>query len=240
MPSLIAILVPSDALSPPPPNAKKRSLPAPEIVERTDDWTYDYLNIGDTPWYCFWNATVNEFWVFLDQDMDNGSNTSTATATITSGSSLITEYSSSTATSPTSPMHATSATSMDPAITTPPPSAPPSAPQSAPPSTPTDNGYWSAPKLKRQATNAGSSDFPKLAKMVEKRKPHNNIQPYCQQMQVLNNWQIVAIPDVPTICIEESEYNPAASTGGNKIRRGPDTVQQLGSNCICEWFSDGR
>lgn len=73
--------------------------------------------------------------------------------------------------------------------------------------------------------------------MVEKRKPDQNVQPYCQQMQVLNNWQIMPIPTVPTICIEEDEFGAAATANsGNKIKRG-DTVQQLGSNCVCEWFS---
>lgn len=75
--------------------------------------------------------------------------------------------------------------------------------------------------------------------MVEKRKPDSNIPPYCQQMQVLNNWQIMPIPNVPTIAIEESEYNPTGTPGANKmaIRKRSDTVQELSSNCICEWFS---
>ena len=161
-----------------------------------------------------------------DADGDQYSSSSTAT-TMTSGSSVATSpSSSSTGTTASLPMGATAATTSAPAMTTPYPSEP------------TDDGYWNGSKLKRQATNAGSTNFPKLVKMVEKRKPDNNVSPYCQQMQVLNNWQIVPIPNIPTICVSESEYAPAAATGGGKkaVRRG-DTIQQLGSNCVCEWFS---
>lgn len=76
--------------------------------------------------------------------------------------------------------------------------------------------------------------------MVEKRKPDDNVQPYCQQMQVLNNWQIMPIPDVPTICIEELDFGPIPTGNSRMGKRGTDigtTVQQLGSNCICEYSS---
>ncbi|KIX03087.1 uncharacterized protein Z518_06637 [Rhinocladiella mackenziei CBS 650.93] len=217
----------SDELTPSGP--KKRSVPASHLEQRGDDiWTADYLSVGDQPWYCFWNSTISEFWVFLDQDTtdDDDSSASGSAATITSGDPTATSaavYGS----SPSSPMHITQSTTLDPSMTTPYPSEP------------TEDGHMGDPKIRRQAP-VGSSYFPKLVKMVEKRKPENNIQPYCQQMQVLNNWQIVPIPEIPTICIEESEYTPAASTGGSRMairKRGPDTVQQMGSNCICEWFS---
>lgn len=123
-------------------------------------------------------------------------------------------------------MYGTEATSLDPAMTTPFPSEP------------TDVGYWPGSKRKRDPTNmVGGSLFPKLVKMVEKRKPDNNVQPYCQQMQVLNNWQIMPIPDIPTIPIEEKEYDANGSRRMALRKRSADTVQQLGSNCICEWFS---
>ena len=127
------------------------------------------------------------------------------------------------------PSYGSDSTSLDPSKTTPFPSEP------------TDDEYWPGTKLKRDPTNMiGSPSFPKLIKMVEKRKPDNNVQPYCQQMQVLNNWQIVPIPTIPTICIEENEYMPTSPSGGSRMairKRSSDTVQQLGSNCVCEWFS---
>jgi len=61
-------------------------------------------------------------------------------------------------------------------------------------------------------------------------------------MQVLNDWQIVPIPTVSTVAIEESEYTTTAvATAGNSKRAAvegtPDTVEELGSNCVCEWYS---
>jgi len=74
--------------------------------------------------------------------------------------------------------------------------------------------------------------------MVEKRKPDDNVPPYCQQMQVLNDWQIVPIPNVPTVAIAESEYSATATSARRRmVKRGPDAAQEMGSNCICEWFS---
>lgn len=190
-----------------------------------------YLNVGDQPWYCFWNSTISEFWIFLDQDMQDNS---TANATITSASSM-----------PTSTSF-TSTQAIAPAYTTSPPTArpPPPTQTTSNPSTTSSDGYWNGERVRRAASSAnGSTNFPKLVKMLEKRKPSNNVQPYCQQMQVLNNWQIVPIPTVATIAIVESESvlsaSPTATSGGSRmaIRKRDDATQQLGSNCICEWFS---
>jgi len=222
-------ILPAEALIA--PNGKKRSVPASKLQERTNWEDPDWLKIGDQPWYCFWNSTVSEFWIFLDQDLDE-SRQASSTSTITSG------YSSSTASQ-------SSITSGS--IVPYPSSTAPVSKNNPAPSYPTNynenDPYWDGQKLKRQTSQIGAPDiFPKLVKMVEKRKPHSNIQPYCQQMQVLNNWQIMPIPTVPTICVIEDEYAPAATPGGNnrmaRRKRSPDSISQLSSNCICEWFSD--
>ncbi|EXJ87818.1 hypothetical protein A1O1_04745 [Capronia coronata CBS 617.96] len=224
-------ILPSDALPPPAPS--KRSIAASQLARRDAGETGGFLNVGDQPWYCFWNSTINEFWVFLGQDMDGNATSSNSTSSITSVAS----------TSTAAPSHGTSAAS--PTRLTEATSSQGPFPTTPYPSEPTGGASWTGTKparLRRAATtNAGAYEFPKLVKMVEKRKPDNNVQPYCQQMQVLNNWQIVPIPTVPTIAIEESDYGPASATAGSKMamrRQAGDTIQQLGSNCICEWFSD--
>lgn len=222
--------MPSDAFT---PSAQdKRSVPAAQLARRDPSWSGDFLHVGDKPWYCYWNSTINEFWVFLGQDMNNGTSSSSTTASITSVASTTSKVSPH-GTSAASPTHPTQATSSVPVPTT---------PHLSEPTGP--GAYWPSSKAenaRRQAsTTIGPTDFPKMVKMVEKRKPGDNVQPYCQQMQVLNNWQIVPIPTVSTIDIEESEYSAAAATAGSKRfmnKRSMDTVQQLGSNCICEWFS---
>lgn len=206
----------------------KRSIFAPDLVERgywgDDD---DYLNIGDKPWYCYWNSTISEFWIFLDRNM-NDTNQTNGTSTITSASTTATAVHSYSPSYASGPMYGSEFTSLPASLTT------------QYPSEPTNEAYWTGGSRAKRQASVGSPGFPKLAKMVEKRKPDDNVQPYCQQMQVLNNWQIMPIPDVPTICIEESDYSSAAATGGSRMsmrKRNGDTVQQMTSNCICEWFS---
>ena len=202
----------------------------PELGPRSY-WGFDddrYLNVGDKPWYCFWNSSVSEFWVFLDQDMDLPGPLDNGSTTITSQRSSPTSATHSTSFT-SGPQHGSTATSQSSSGITPAPTQP------------TNEAYWtgSRKKVKRQAS-VGSPSFPKLAKMVEKRKPDNNVPPYCQQMQVLNNWQIMPIPTVPTICIEESNYIQATSTGSSRMarrKRDSSTVQELSSNCLCEYFS---
>lgn len=115
---------------------------------------------------------------------------------------------------------------------------------------------WAGPKSRRKRDKnsdpfSGSPNqpqFPKLIKMVEKRKPHDNIEPYCQQMQVLDNWQIVPIPGVDVVEIDEEEYEDFAegtskmkrtipgSNGRSLAKRGEDEIiADLESLCICEW-----
>jgi hypothetical protein len=204
-----------------------------DLTKRGSNDPPSYLNIGDQPWYCFWNSTINEFWIFLDEYSD-GSNTSTVSSVSSKSTSppVTTSHgvASSTAsggTSASSPMYMTPAATSFASMTSPAPSET------------TSNGYWNGSKKKRQTSGGGSTDFPKLVKMLEKRKPSSNVPPYCQQMQVLNNWQIMPIPNIPTVAIEEKDY-AAATSGVDKRAVAPeasDTTQELSSNCYCEWFS---
>jgi hypothetical protein len=92
---------------------------------------------------------------------------------------------------------------------------------------------------------AEATPFPKTIKMVEKRKPNNNIGPYCQQMQVLDNWQIVPIPESDIVDVDEAQFDEFISGGQNQrrstkygsMRRRDETdlIGDLESLCICEW-----
>lgn len=87
-----------------------------------------------------------------------------------------------------------------------------------------------------------------MIKMVEKRKPHDNIDPYCQQMQVLDNWQVVPIPGVDVVEIDEEEFEDYQQ-GTSKVRRShagrrglslakrdeEEIISDLESLCVCEW-----
>jgi len=100
----------------------------------------------------------------------------------------------------------------------------------------------SGPKKRSyQASASNISNYPKLIKMVEKRQPLDpdvvHVEPYCQKMQVLDNWEIVPIPSVETINIEEIQY-PTSKPNNDKVKRfSRDIISDLQSFCICEWTS---
>ncbi len=71
-------------------------------------------------------------------------------------------------------------------------------------------------------------------KVEEKRKPGGNSAPYCQQMQVLDNNQIVPVPSVARILIQETEDIDAPYR--NRFRRRGD-IEDVSRDCCCEWIS---
>lgn len=86
--------------------------------------------------------------------------------------------------------------------------------------------------------------------MVEKRKPHDNIEPYCQQMEVQQDWSVTPYVGADTIEIDEAEFEdyspPSAkrSTPGSrglslKKRDENAIIGDLESLCICEWRAGG-
>lgn len=86
--------------------------------------------------------------------------------------------------------------------------------------------------------------------MVEKRKQNNTVRPYCQQMQVLDNYQIVPIAGAAKVIINEISWTPSSATTSiwdTNNKRDPDhlvtlhkrdnLISELQSNCICDWRS---
>ena len=105
-------------------------------------------------------------------------------------------------------------------------------------------------------TSYGQPVFPNMIKMVEKRKPFGNIEPYCQQMVVLDDFVgIVPKPNGYIVNIEEEEFQngqlpePTGSSkrsdawlnGRSLDRRDEyDVMGDLESFCVCEWrFPNG-
>lgn len=186
------------------------------LQERDDSsqWTSDsFAKPGDKPWYCFWNGTVLEGFIFIQQDTAGGSASGTA------------GYASA------------AATSM---------AAAPSAPY--------------AVREKRQAPS-NLKPYPMMVKIEERRNPRNPVQPYCQQMQILYNWQLNELRDPGSQLIQipltENEplvqhqmqqnqeapggppSSPASPTGMPGRRRAVDKRTPTGgaSSCQCEWMS---
>ncbi|CAF9934668.1 hypothetical protein IMSHALPRED_009796 [Imshaugia aleurites] len=174
-----------------------------------DEWTSDSIaQPTDRPWFCHWNHTILEGFIFITQAA----------------------------------------------------SASASASGASPSAAATSSGSSSFPgsRFKRQ-NPPGLLSYPKSVK-IEERRPLNPVQPYCEQMQILNTWQPVPvfIPDtgqVNTVHLSEIESQsiiqnqampgmnggaslppPAASPSGFPQKRA-NMATAPPSSCQCEWMT---
>ena len=173
---------------------------------------------GERPWYCFWNGTVLEGFIYVNQNTS-----ATSQNTTDSASSMVV---------PTASFNG----GISPSIWS--------------------TGYQSAtpnPKSKRQQfpTLNLSSVFPKIMKLEERRNFLNPVQPYCQQMQVLNDHTVGQVTDGTgkTVIVTLKENEPViqnlVQSGSSKRKRGSKNSQRdilsqkssFDSSCYCEWVS---
>lgn len=169
------------------------------------------VQTSDKPWYCFWNGTILEGFIFITQkaNLSASETTTSSYAATTSGT-----Y-----------------------------------PQGM-------NG----PPRKRQASS-GLCQYPKMIKIEERRSQYNCIQPYCQQMQILNTGQPGPLRSPITnelIIVNLTESEPpfqhqeqeassdeggppgpwdSPPTTGGQPRRRSHTKRQYHNSCQCEWTS---
>ena len=64
----------------------KRSISESEVLQSRDGHNRDIAEPGDMPWFCFWNNTVLEFFIYVSQNISNsdGSSSDAAAASTTS------------------------------------------------------------------------------------------------------------------------------------------------------------
>ncbi|KAI9870060.1 MAG: hypothetical protein M1830_004732, partial [Pleopsidium flavum] len=160
---------------------------------------------GEKPWFCFWNSTLLEGFIYINQNSSaaclNASSSSAASSTIAS----------------TMPQSSSLSSS------SPPPPAPP-------------------------------SPYPKVVKIEERRHTNNAVEPYCQQMQVLNDGNVNSVPDSSgqpiTVSLTEIEpvyqraKKPSSANGKRRMLREESNKERLekkdaiGGSCHCVWVSD--
>lgn len=236
--------MPEDALGVP---NEKRTV-SDEAIRRSVA-AYDGMPLqpSDKPWFCFWNSTVSEFFIYVNvaapdeeatttqHDFEKWTAVTSSTAQKTTAAALL---------------ESTSVPMMQEVTT-----AGPIPTQAATtflaygPTYPGPTATSAFTKRSYETSQANLSNYPKLIKMVEKRMPadaadqDDYVKPYCQLMQVLDDWSIEAITTMPTICIEEKLYPTSTTTATNNkraLRRDwteRDAVSDLESYCICEWTS---
>ena len=206
--------------------SSKRSV-SPRDIESRNSGNGGYAVAGDKPWFCWFNQTVFEFFIYVN---DNTTQTDTTPAMSTSWPVEIpyTSY------LPTSVVNAGLSLTTLATVTDAPPWA-----SSQP--TPT-----SASKDKRQGLDKREwwydprddyDNYANVVKMQEKRIPNvgqpTYIQPYCAQMQILDDGEIVPAEGNPTVPVAENE-----PSGNDPTKRASDdgSTAQLDSDCICEWL----
>jgi hypothetical protein len=212
---LSSFLVPAEALDN--YTVSKRSLSVSDIAARSIP-NGQVGKLGDQPWFCWFNQTILEFFIYPEHNITS-STTSTA---------LFSPSSTSMPNSGVGPMsYPTSLNS--PSYT----SAYSSSPSWPPHREKRHYEYGYDGTFYRESTSF--ANYPLWIKMEEKRKPANNIQPYCQQMRILDSGLIVPQEGVSIINISETE----PSSSSTKKRGSMDgSTAALGSNCVCEWLAE--
>lgn len=199
----------------------------------------DFAKPADKPWFCFWNGTILEGFIFVTlnttvselvpMDTDTGAS---ETATQTTISAPPEAPSSTSIPAPPEGTPITSFVYEDTMPTT------PAYPTSSPNASETRNH-------KRQVTSPPSK-YPKVVKLEERRNTQIDIPtPYCQKMQIMNDGTPSPLSDHTGKLIIQylNETEPEIPNGLHK-RRGSwfeilSTIGKRGtsadSGCQCQW-----
>jgi hypothetical protein len=208
---LTSCAVPAEALDN--STTSKRSLSVKNIAAQ--DYSGRTGQIGDRPWFCWFNQTILEFFIYLEQ------NTSSSSTLFSPSSTLM-------------PVHGEGPSPVPNSF------YPPSFASAYPSSQPswTSQEVRRADHYRRDTGNSRntiySTNYPLWIKLEEKRKPENNIQPYCQQMRVLESGTIVPQEGEQIISVSETE---PSSPNRHKRDDMDGSITALGSNCVCEWLA---
>jgi hypothetical protein len=195
---------------------------------------------GHKPWFCWFNQTVLEVFIYVNKPLDSSTVTSTDTlaSTATASSTLTSSPLQSSSPTPvpssaTIPIHLPT---FNPAVASAAASFYGAAASASASYHPWFNGDLDN-KAKRDwygdIQRNEYADYPLLIKIEEKRKPSGNIQPYCQQMQILDNMKIVTVDIVDPIPVPEVASMEAPASRRIR-RRGSDDGN---TTCACEWMS---
>lgn len=208
-----------------------------------------YAVPGDKPWFCYWNNTLVEGFIYPKKKLATSTTSSTVTPAPTKSASTFSNTASTTgAATLTAPWDITWAHPWETVTTT----------LSMPSTTGTYTGAASAfpswmdhnypdsspPKhRKRDDTDDGDEDgeqYPYLVK-IEERRLEGSPPPFCIKYQVLNNlqWNWIPDDDGQQITMTLSESDPSysayehAGIAGRKLRKR----LTVPGECHCQWQS---
>ncbi|KAF2167186.1 hypothetical protein M409DRAFT_66220 [Zasmidium cellare ATCC 36951] len=253
------VVVPEEAIAVPSDSKKGKRGEYPPGFIVPEEWSHrkQVATPGDKPWFCVWNGTFLEGFIYIQQAASVSSSVASTTSAANS----------------TSPPHTTPPPSTTTGFTPTPPTTPPpdiiTTTITAPFTTATFTGAasdfneWASARVdeakrrfygkeledgyhakeKRQNPNDAWSQmevFPYIVKLEERRLPNNPQNPYCQQYQVLDSWGAnwVADNDGNPIIVELNEQDPSygayESAGLASQTKRKRTIP---GGCHCQWMS---
>lgn len=180
---------------------------------------------GDYPWYCYWNETYIEGYIYAE-------NNSTA-ATFTALPTMLSADSSSSSVSDTATVAAAT-----PAPTTPMSSVPPPAADA----TPTTASVARRDAAADAAASTRIPPYPRIVKIEERRLP-DSPQPYCQRMVLLDNGKVAPAPNGndPVVSLWLQEQDPSYDdyydiTSSSQSKRDVRRRSDPSDSCHCQWM----
>ena len=146
----------------------------------------------DKPWFCYWNETILEGFIYATQNSSDSDEPDSSTFI---------------------------------------PASWPNAP-SAIPSIPYPT---SQPPKRRDFSQVNPDKCPKVIKLEELPNPNSSFQPFCQQMQIMNDGtpQPLPGPDGGFIIVNITTNQPGGSS--NRLKRGIAVRNPTSNACACEW-----
>ncbi|KAL8837583.1 MAG: hypothetical protein Q9170_002460 [Blastenia crenularia] len=200
---------------------RRRRLSSWRINLRDDDAPQAIAPPSAKPWFCYWNNTILEGFIFVTQNFSG-------------------------VVQPTSPYYNTPSTPTgdfeNPAAA----SSEDYGPESTPVFTsfpPPNSALATASVQKRQPLDPSQlAAYPKDVKIEERRDPNVVLQPYCVHMQIMNDGTASPLADEPIFQLNEDEPGDGQGVLTRGIRReekrGNLWERDSGTSaCECEWLS---
>jgi hypothetical protein len=191
----------------------------------------------DKPYFCWFNQTLLELFIYSNISTSASAANSIAYPYASSTTAGVNVFSDSSVTS----MMAQSSTYNINQLASPTPTPPPPPPVAYTDSSdgiwPITTDTWSpSERLARRDDDDNYPIYGKQVRLAEKRAPSGNgddVTPYCVQMEIRDDWSVCPIPG-SYFQIQEKE--PSASGVSRRWNR-PRSMNNLDSDCACQWYS---
>ncbi|PYH89811.1 hypothetical protein BO71DRAFT_97672 [Aspergillus ellipticus CBS 707.79] len=178
------VVVPQDSF--PSSSSSKRDYVTEDEVAASMFSRKQVAQAGDKPWFCWWNSTVMEFFLYINETTKEASYSSSTTIVTTTAQA-------------------------------------------------TQSGQATSNSVSKRSSSL--PDYPRRIKMEEKREYPGAANPYCQQMQVLDDGEVGPISQA-TLQIKEIEPTPTTTIEGTGTTQTYTAKAQYESVCYCVSLTD--